>query len=121
MPVSRRDLLLRFGPAALLVSPIVRSAQPTRAGGNISPRRFITFFSSSGVHQPFFWPTGNPGTAASSSYDVTGTSLEGLAPHLDDIIIPRGIRMNRGGNDSHNEGSCSILTGRDQRGSGAMT
>lgn len=115
MPVSRRDLLLRFGPAALLVWPIVRSAQPTRAGGNVSPRRFITFFSSSGVHQPFFWPNGSPGTAASASYDLSGTSMEGLTPYLDDIIIPRGIRINRGGNDSHNEGSCSILTGRDQR------
>jgi|GEM_PF-1703694 len=116
MPVSRRDLLLRFGPAALLVWPVVRSAQPTRAGGNLSPRRFITFFSSSGVHQPFFWPNGSTGTAASGSYDVTGTSLEGLTPYLDDIIIPRGIRINRGGNDSHNEGSISILTGRDQNG-----
>ncbi|MBV1862193.1 MAG: DUF1552 domain-containing protein [Nannocystaceae bacterium] len=115
MPVSRRDLLLRFGPAALLVWPIVRSAQPTRAGGSSAPRRFITFFSSSGVHQEFFWPSGSPGAAASGSYDVTGTSLEGLAPYLDDIIIPRGIRINRGGSDSHNEGSCSILTGRDQR------
>ncbi len=115
MPVSRRDLLLRFGPAALLVWPIVRSAQPTRAGGNFSPRRFVTFFSSSGVHQPFFWPNGNPGTAASGNYDLTGTTLEGLTPYMDDIIIPRGIRMNRGGSDSHNEGSASILTGRDLR------
>lgn len=116
MRVSRRDLLMRFGPAALLVWPIVRSTRPTQAQGTDAPRRFITFFSSSGVHQNFFWPNGTTGTAASGSYDVTGTTLEGLAPYLDDIIIPKGIRMNRGGADSHNEGSTSILTGRDQNG-----
>lgn len=114
MNVSRRDLLLRFGPAALLVMPILQATRPTRAGGATSPRRFITFFSSSGVHQNFFWPNGSPGSAASGSYDLAGTSLEGLTPYLDDIIIPKGIRINRGGADSHNEGSTSILTGRDQ-------
>ncbi len=116
MNVSRRDLLMRFGPGALLLLPAMSATRPIQAGGgSTAPRRFVTFFSSSGVHQPFFWPNGSPGDAASGNYDLTGTTLEGLTPLLDKIIIPRGIRMNRGGNDSHNEGSLSILTGHDQQ------
>jgi hypothetical protein len=109
MNVSRRDLLLRFGPAALLVLPVLRSSRAEVADG--IRRRFVTFFSSSGVHQPFFWPNGSPGAWDSGSYDLTGTSLEGLTPYLQDIVIPKGISINRGPGDSHNAGSIAALTG----------
>jgi hypothetical protein len=106
---SRRDLVARYGPAALLTWPLV---QPLRARAQATvKRRFVTFFESSGVHQRIFWPKGNPGTAGSGSYTVDGTTLEPLKPHLADLIIPKGLSMDRGSGDGHDAGTVAALTG----------
>lgn len=110
MNVTRRDLLRRYGPAALLLLPVLRAFRAESAERAMT-RRFVTVFSSSGVHQPFFWPSGSPGAWDSGSFDVQGTSLEGLQPHLADVIIPKGISIDRGPGDSHNAGSIAALTG----------
>lgn len=68
-------------------------------------------FSSSGARQDIFWPNGSTGDFASGKYSVDGTSLEPLKPYLADVIIPKGMRIDRGGGDSHDAGSVSILTG----------
>lgn len=106
---SRRDLVARFGPAALLMWPLLSAS---RAHAQALPRRrFLTFFSASGVLPGPFWPKGTPGTAASGSYTVDGTSMAALKPFLGDIVIAKGIRINRGPGDAHNGGSVAILTG----------
>src|SRR6185295_1574580 len=74
-------------------------------------KRFVTVFSSSGVRQDIFWPKGTTGDFASGKYNVDGTSLEPLKPYLADVIIHKGMRIDRGGGDSHDAGSVSILTG----------
>ncbi len=110
MRTTRRDLFLRWGPAALLAYPVLRA---TRGLGQAptGPKRFITFFSSSGVRPDVFWPVGEPGRHSSGSYSVRGTSLEALEPHLAKILIPKGIEIDRGPGDSHDAGSVAILTG----------
>lgn len=109
-PISRRDLLRRYGPAAALAWPVFSATRVARAQAKL---RFITFFSSSGVRQNIFWPKGTPGDAASGNWTLDGTSLRALKPFMNDIVIPRGVAINRGGGDSHNAGSVSCLTGRD--------
>lgn len=110
MHVTRRNLLLRFGPAALLVYPALRSFRAESDEGD-PPRRFVTFFSSSGVYHPSFWPTGSTGTWESGNYDVAGTSLEGLAPYMSKVLIPRGIDVDEGPGDDHDAGTIAALTG----------
>lgn len=110
MKVSRRDLILRYGPAALMAIPIFRA---TRGFAAEEPpiRRMVTFFSSSGVRQDIFWPTGSPGNYSDGGYSVEGTSLAPLEPFLDRVIIPRGIKNDHGPGDGHDAGSVSVLTG----------
>ena len=111
MKVSRRSLVFRYGPlGALLLAPVLRTRRG-RAQTGERIKRFVTFFSSSGVRQDIFWPSGSAGDSRSGRYSVDGTSLAPLAPFLDDVIIPKGIEINRGPGDAHNAGSGAILTG----------
>lgn len=107
MKPTRRELFTRFGPAAALLWPLLQASRASAQ--QTAPKRFITFFSSSGVMQSAFWPTGAVGNVG--AYSVDGRSLEPLKTLLPDLIIPKGITIDRGGGDAHNAGSVAILTG----------
>ena len=59
-----------------------------------------------------FWPT-NTGQLSTST--LTGTSLEGLIPHLNDILVIRGLDNHAGaaqgdGPGDHARGTATFLT-----------
>jgi len=109
---SRRALIKGFGAAGVLAYPLLRARQAKAA----PIKRFITFFSSSGVRQDTYFPVGGPGTFASGSYNVDGQTLDALKPHLADIIITKGIQIYGGfGGDDHDNGAVSLLTGNKVR------
>ena len=110
MKTLRRRDLLRFGTAGMLAWPLLSSARSSAQAAS-AKKRFVTVFSSSGVRQDIFWPKGSTGDLATAKYTVDGTSLEGLKPYLSDVIIPKGVRIDRGGGDSHDAGSDRSLTG----------
>jgi hypothetical protein len=106
--ISRRALIKGFGAAGVLAYPLLRARRAHAA----PIKRFITFFSSSGVRQDTYFPVGTPGTFASGSYNVDGQTLDALKPHLADIIITNGIQIYGGfGGDDHDNGAVSLLTG----------
>jgi hypothetical protein len=105
-------LIKGFGAAGVLAYPLLR----TRRANAAPIKRFITFFSSSGVRQDTYFPIGGPGTFASGSYNVDGQTLDALKPHLADIIITNGIQIYGGfGGDDHDNGAVSLLTGNKVR------
>jgi hypothetical protein len=109
---SRRSLIKGFGAAGVLAYPLLRQRRAEAA----PIKRFITFFSASGVRQDTYFPIGNPGTLASGSYNVDGQTLDALKPHLADIIITKGIQIYGGyGGDDHDNGAVSLLTGNKVR------
>jgi hypothetical protein len=109
---SRRSLIKGFGAAGMLAYPLLRARR-----ANAAPiRRFITFFSSSGVRQDTYFPNGTAGTFASGSYNVDGKTLDVLKPHLADIIITKGIQIYGGyGGDDHDNGAVALMTGNKVR------
>ncbi len=113
MKLSRRDVVARLGAGALLAWPILSATRP--AAGATIKKRFVTFFSSSGVRQDLFWPKGTPGAFDAGLYSLDGTSLQPLEPYLSEIIIPKGIKIDRGPGDSHDAGTVAALTGDHPR------
>lgn len=110
--ISRRALLKGFGAAGVLAYPLLRARRAEAA----PIKRFITFFSASGVRQDTYFPNGAAGTFASGSYNVDGQTLDALKPHLADIIITKGIQIYGGfGGDDHDNGAVSLLTGNKVR------
>ncbi|MES1165759.1 MAG: DUF1552 domain-containing protein [Verrucomicrobiota bacterium] len=110
-PISRRALLKGFGAAGVLAYPLLRARRAEAA----PIKRFITFFSSSGVRQDTYWPKGLPGTFASGSYNVDGTTLDVLKPHLADLTLTKGISIYNNGGDDHDSGAVTLLTGNKVR------
>ncbi len=108
---SRRALLKGFGAAGLLAMPLLRSRPASAA----PIKRFITFFSSSGMRQDTYFPNGSPGDFASGNYNVTGKTLDVLTPHLSDLTITKGIEIYGAGGDDHDAGSVTLMTGNKVR------
>ena len=108
---SRRALLKGFGAAGLLAVPLLQSRPASAA----PIKRFITFFSSSGMRQDTYFPNGSPGDFASGNYNVTGKTLDVLTPHLSDLTITKGIEIYGAGGDDHDAGSVTLMTGNKVR------
>ena len=108
---SRRSLIKGFGAAGVLAYPLLRARRAQAA----PIKRFITFFSSSGVRQDTYWPKGTFGTFASGSYNVDGQTLDALKPHLADLTITKGIQIYNNGGDDHDSGTVTLLTGQGVR------
>ncbi len=117
----RRWILRGLGGAALAVpylrSLVERRAQAAGAAPPKQPRRLIIQFTHYGCLTNRWFPQNSHG--ALTAADLTGTTLEPLAPHVDKLLLPRGIRaMNQWtvdlslgqGNDFHTQVCGSYLT-----------
>lgn len=79
--ISRRTMLRGMGGAAVALPLLAATQRSSFAQDAQLPRRLITFFSPNGMHG---WPEGE---------DLSGSMLEPLASHWDDLIVTRGLDM----------------------------
>lgn len=116
--INRRIFLRGLG-GACVAAPFLSSlghrsaiAQPTTA-----PKRLIVMFTHYGCVTTRFFPTKAHG--ALTADDLTPTSLKSLAPFVNKLLLPRGIRamnewtagMDRGqGNDPHTQVAGTYFT-----------
>ncbi|MEM9863538.1 MAG: DUF1552 domain-containing protein [Myxococcota bacterium] len=79
---SRRELFRRYGPAALLIAPVVRHAVARAAPP--SERRFVQIFLPNGTRPSEFWPT-------SSGFDLSGSRLAPFESIKHKMLVFRGV------------------------------
>lgn len=119
-----RRILLRGLGGAVVAAPFLSSIweRTARAQAAVVPKRTIVMFTHYGCITNKWFPAKLDGELTAA--DLTGTSLEPLAPFAKKLLMPRGIRtMNewtasntgagkgRGqGNDSHTQIAGSIFT-----------
>jgi hypothetical protein len=95
------------------------AARPVMGQGEAAPapKRLIVMFTHYGCLTDLWFPENSHGALTAS--DLTGTSIEALAPHVDKLLLPRGIRamnqwtsdMSLGqGNDTHTQVVGSYFT-----------
>lgn len=110
---TRRDLIRRFGPLAFVLLPVARAmgaaTTPTFAGAP----RFVMFFIGGSLHSPSVRPT--------ALSDLASTPLAPLAPHAQDLIVFRGMRIHGGSpksdgyQEEHGAGLLGCVTGHEYR------
>lgn len=116
--LSRRIVLRGLG-GACVVAPFLSSLAERGAKAQASkpPQRLIVMFTHYGCVTNNFFPAKSHGPLAAS--DFTVSTLEPLAPFIDKLLMPRGIRamnewtakMLRGqGNDTHTQVVGSYFT-----------
>jgi len=116
--MSRRILLRGLGGACIAAPLLSSLADRGAKAAPVAPsKRLIAMFTHYGCITTRFFPTKSHG--ALSAADLNSTTLAPLAPYVDKLLIPRGIRaMNewnatliRGqGNDPHLQASGSYFT-----------
>jgi hypothetical protein len=117
-PINRRIFLRGLGGACVaapfLGSLAGRAAKAQAAG---APKRLIVMFTHYGCLTTKFFPAKSHGPLTAA--DLESTTLKPLAPYVDKLLLPRGIRgMNewtsglvRGqGNDPHTQVGGSFFT-----------
>ncbi len=118
-PRVNRRLFLRGLGGACVAAPFLSSLveRGVLAGSAALPRQLIAMFTHYGCITTRFFPAKSHG--ALSAADLESTTLKHLAPHVDKMLMPRGIRaMNewttslaRGqGNDTYLQVVGSYLT-----------
>ena len=116
--VNRRIFLRGLG-GAIVAAPFLGSVvdRSAKAQSAPSPKRLIAMFTHNGCITTRFFPTKSHGPL--SAADLLSTTLAPLAPYVDKLLIPRGIRamnewttgMLRGqGNDPHLQAAGSYFT-----------
>jgi hypothetical protein len=121
MPMNRRIFLRGLGGACVaapfLSSVAERAAKSQSNAPTSPPKRLIVMFTHYGCLTTKFFPAKSHGALAAG--DLTGTTLEPLAPYVDRLLVPRGIRamnewtsnLKRGqGNDPHTQVVGSYFT-----------
>jgi hypothetical protein len=117
-----RRLFLRGLGGACVAAPFLGSVAERAAKGQgvpapATPKRLIVMFTHYGCLTTKFFPANSHGPLTAA--DLTSTTLAPLAPHVDKLLLPRGIRgMNewtadlvRGqGNDPHTQVGGSYFT-----------
>lgn len=113
----RRRAFLR-GMGGLMVGlPFLESLAPrdAQAQATTAPKRFGVFFCCNGVNMERWFPTTSFGSLNAGA--LSGTANEALAPYVDKLLFPRGLRMApRGysnefsGGDDHMKGMGCKLT-----------
>jgi hypothetical protein len=110
MEVKRREFLRAAGYAGLGAAsfvPVLSLLQPlARAQEQVSPRRLINFFVSSGAARQFFWPDEAPG----ANFTLK-TSLAPLEPYKSRLTILRGLGIGWG--SDHRFGIDNCLNASD--------
>jgi hypothetical protein len=89
-----RRLFLRGLGGAVVAAPFLGSVAERVAKGQDTPiptpRRLILMFTHYGCLTNRWFPVNSHGPLTAE--DLTGTSLEALAPHVGKLLMPRGIR-----------------------------
>ena len=85
--------------ASLLAEPFLRLL-----ASGATPKRLVVFFSPNGTIPEYLWPEG---TEHQFSFP-SGSILEPLAPHQDDLIVLKGLQFYNA--DNHEGGMASMLT-----------
>jgi len=117
-PMKRRIFLRGLG-GACVAAPFLGSlsGRGLKAQSTEPPRRLIAMYTHAGCITNRFFPTKSHG--ALSAADLEATTLRHLAPFVDKLLLPRGIRamnewttdMSRGqGNDNHLQAVASYFT-----------
>src|SRR5690349_1546684 len=118
LPLSRRVFLRGLG-GAIVAAPFLGSimAREAHAQSSGAPRRLIVMFTHYGCITNKWFPTKSHGQLTAE--DLMPTTLAPLAPFVNKLLMPRGIRsmnewtanMKRGqGNDSHTQIVGSYFT-----------
>jgi hypothetical protein len=117
-PVNRRIFLRGLG-GACVAAPFLAtlSGRGVKAAATDSPKRLVILFTHYGCITDRFFPKKSHGEL--SANDLAPTTLKHLAPFVDKLLMPRGIRamnewtatMVRGqGNDPHTQVDGSYFT-----------
>jgi hypothetical protein len=115
----KRRIFLRGLGGACVAAPFLGSvmARRVKAEAPTAPKRLIVMFTHYGCLTNRFFPVKSHGTLTAE--DLQGTTLRHLAPYVDRLLLPRGVRaMNewtagllRGqGNDPHTQVVGSYFT-----------
>ncbi|HEY0469580.1 MAG TPA: DUF1552 domain-containing protein, partial [Polyangiaceae bacterium] len=116
--VTRRTFLRGLG-GACVAAPFLNSVaeRALKAEGLTPPKRLIVMFTDYGCVTNRFFPAKSHGPL--SAADLQATTLKHLAPYVDKLLLPRGIRamnewtstLSRGqGNDMHTQMASSFFT-----------
>lgn len=111
-----RRTLLRGGAGIAIALPFLEAMLPRQARGQTTtpPLRFGIFFSSCGVIEPNWLPTGGE-----TDFALTGTSLAALEPHKSDLVVLHGLNAETSymqtGNE-HDLAMAHMLTAMRMRG-----
>jgi hypothetical protein len=118
--MNRRIFLRGLGGACVaapFLSSLAERAAKAQGVAAATPKRLIVMFTHFGCLTTKFFPESSHGPL--SAADLEATTLRGLAPYVDKLLLPRGIRgMNewtsglvRGqGNDPHTQVVGSFFT-----------
>lgn len=112
-----RRTLLRGGAGIAIALPFLEAMTPRLARGQAAspPLRFGIFFSSCGVIESNWLPTGGE-----TDFALDGTSLAALEPHKSDIVVLHGLDAEtsymQSGNE-HDLAMAHMLTAMRMRGS----
>jgi hypothetical protein len=96
---SRRNALRGLGAGSVLLSGVLRSIRAEAAGNNT---RAVFFFHANGSHHA--WTPGGSGEA----FTLT-PHLAPLEPVRKDIVILKGLTMQRGAGNAHKAATLSVL------------
>jgi hypothetical protein len=108
-PISRRDLVARFGLAGMVCWPILKAS---RANAQAMPsRKFVQIFKGMGFLEPqtrFY-----PGATGPLTAQVMNSNplLKALAPVANDITIVGGLDYLRESGNPHGMGQSVVFTG----------
>jgi hypothetical protein len=116
--INRRIFLRGLG-GACVAAPFLGtlSGRGVKAADAVAPKRLIVMFTHYGCITSRFFPDTSHGALTAS--DLESTTLKHLAPYVDKLLMPRGIRamnewnatMTRGqGNDPHTQVVGSYFT-----------
>jgi hypothetical protein len=83
--ITRRELIKSFGPLAFLLMPVVRSMGYAATAAFSGMPRFVLFFKGPSFHSPTVTPT--------SSLSSLPSPLAPLAPHVQDLILFKGMSI----------------------------
>jgi len=103
--LTRRDLIKVFGPLAFVLMPVARAMGYVAGGTFVGAPRFVMFFKGGSFHPPSIKPA--------TINDLGSTPLAALAPHAQDLILFKGMKIHGGSpkSDGYQEEHAAGLIG----------